>query len=353
MQIIIVVLSFILIIVPIIFATYTFATSSKNKNAKTNSVKVIASFVVSAIGLLSIIIFPASIHQINTGEIAVVKVWGEAQYTKTAGIHFDNWIAKTYEIYDLKTQEITQDINAYSLDAQTMECTITVQYRIQADNAILINEKYGNLTVLNERITAIAIEQAKVVLSSESAMNIIENRDTLGTRFETALNKKIAPYYVDISLCVVTNIDFSDAFEKTVEDKMIAEQEKLKAEYEKEKAIIQANQELEVAKLQAQADLAKAEGQANALKEIANAEALATKAKSIETARMLGFDIDETTTEDGIDYNINFEGKTAEEIKLIADYLKYIEYLSTWNGELPSVMTSESASILIPVDPTK
>ena len=54
-----------------------------------------------------------------------------------------------------------------------------------------------------------------------------------------------------------------------------------------------------------------------------------------------------------IEYEIDFEGKSREEVNLITEYLKYLEYLNKWNGELPSVMTGDSANIVIPVDPTK
>ena len=61
---------------------------------------------------------------------------------------------------------------------------------------------------------------------------------------------------------------------------------------------------------------------------------------------------DEKGVVTSVEYEIDFEGKTAEEIKLITEYLKYIEYLSKWNGELPGVMTGDSASIMIPASPT-
>ena len=48
---------------------------------------------------------------------------------------------------------------------------------------------------------------------------------------------------------------------------------------------------------------------------------------------------------------IDFEGKSADEIKVITDYLKYIEYLAKWDGKLPSVMTEGSANIMIPTNP--
>ena len=185
-------------------------------------------------------------------------------------------------------------------------------------------------------------------------MTIIETRATVSPAIEEEIKNAVTEgYCVDIVAVVITNIDFSDAFEATVEDKMIAEQQQLKAKYEKEKAIIEAEKELEVAKLAAQANIAKAEGDAEAVRVKAQAEANAIKLKSIEVARMLGFPITETESDDGTVYDIDFTGKTEAEIKVISDYLRYIEYLEVWDGKLPTVMGGDNANanVFIPVNP--
>ena len=185
-------------------------------------------------------------------------------------------------------------------------------------------------------------------------MSIIENRSSISPEVEEVIKIAIDDeYYVTIVAVVLTNIDFSDAFEQTVEDKMIAEQEKLKAQYEKETAIVNAEKELEVAKLNAQAKIEQAKADAAVQIEIANAEARAIKIKTIEIARAMGFKIDETiiTNEDGttsIEYTINFEGRSEEEINTIIEYLKYIEYLAKWDGKLPGVITGDTATVVIP-----
>lgn len=299
----------------------------------------VASIIGTIALIVAFILVPFSFHQIDTGEIAVVKQYGKVVDTRTAGLNFDLWFIRTYEKYDLKTQESTQEIAAYSSDAQTMTGTLTIQYKIKADKVLEINETYGSLEVLSERISSVAVEKAKVVLSSQSAMQIIENRGTLSQRLNDEITSAMEGYNVDITLAVITNIDFSDAFEKVVEDKMIAEQEKMKAEYEKEKAIIQAEQQLEVAKKQAEAELAKAEGEAKAQIEIAKAQAETIKSKSLEIARMLGFEI--------VDGEIVMDGHTPEEIKAISDYLKYITYLETWNGVLPETMVGDSSNVIV------
>ena len=330
-------------------------TLRKTRNKKINPIGV----VIALIAVVGLGFIPKSFHTVEAGQIAVVKHLGEAREVRTAGTYFDFWVTETYEYYDAKVQNMSLTTQAYSKDAQTMSIAMNVQYKIDESKVIDIANHYGTIDMLANRIESIAIEKTKATLSSYSAMNIIETRSQISPLVEDTIKSAVnEEYCVDIVAVVLTNIDFSDAFEKTVEDKMIAEQEKLKAEYEKETAIVNAQKELEVAKLQAQAKLERAKADAEAQIEVARAEAESVKLKSIEVARALGFTINETeiTDEDGttlIEYEIDFEGKTSEEIGLITEYLKYIEYLDKWDGELPSVMTGDSASIMLPVDPTK
>lgn len=322
---------------------------------------------VGALFVLLIFFIPGSFHTVNAGEIAVVKHLGDIKEVRTAGTYFDFWITEKYDYYDAKVQTLDIRDNAYSKDAQTMDLNMTVQYQIDTGKVKEIATTYGSLEALSAKIQSVSIERTKSVLSSYSAMEIIETRASISPEVEKTIKGAISEsYYVSINTAVLTNIDFSDAFEQTVEQKMIAEQEQLKAQYEAEKAKIEAEAtadvakikaeaELAVAKLAAEARIAAAQGDAQAQVELAKAEAQTIKEKSIEAARMLGFTINETEVKDengevtAIEYTIDFTGKTESEIALIAEYLKYKEYLAKWNGELPDVMTGESATIMIPM----
>lgn len=334
------------------------AIKKKSSSGKVGVVPV-AFAIVFAIALC---IVPMSIHIVNTGEIAVVKHMGEAKEVKTAGIHFDLWITEQYDYYDSKVQNVEISTQAYSSDAQTMNISMTLQYQISIENAIEIAKQYGSLDALQNRIEAIAIEKTKSVLSSYKAMDIISDRASMSPKVEEVIIGAITDeYFVNVSTVVLTNIDFSTAFEKAVEEKMIAEQKKLQAEYENEMKVAAAEAEakaaIQKAEGEAKAELIAAEAQRDAQVELSRAEALSIQLKSVEIARALGFDVTETKSvdEEGnptVEYAIDFTGKSADEIALITDYLKYIEYLAKWDGKLPTVMSGDGASIILPVDPT-
>lgn len=321
---------------------------------KSKKKKVVVGAVLAAICGVAFVFIPSSFHTVQAGEVAVVKHLGKAEKVRTAGTYFDFWVTNTYDIYDAKVQNMEIATQAYSKDAQTMDVAMTVQYQIEAAKVIEIANKYGSLNILGNRIESIATEKTKSKLSSYSAMSIIETRSTISPQVEEIIKETVdEEYCVNIVAVVLTNIDFSPAFEKTVEDKMIAEQEKLKAEYEKQTAIVNAQKELEVAKLAAEAKVESAKADAQAQVEVAKAEAQAIQLKSIEVARALGFVINEKVVkdEDGVEsmeYTIDFTGKSSEEIQVITDYMKYIEYLAKWDGKLPTVVAGESATIMIP-----
>lgn len=237
----------------------------------------VSKFIGAAL-LIALILVPFSFHTVKSGEVAVVRHLGKIEGVKTAGTHFDLWITNKYVKYDTKVQNLETETAAYSSDAQTMTIQMTVQYQIDADKAVDIATQYGNLKVLENRIQSIAIEKTKSVLSSHKAMDIIANRASISPEVETAIKEAVGDeYFVNIATVVLTNIDFSDAFEKAVEDKMIAEQAKLKADYDNQTKVAVAEAEAQAKLKAAQAEIDIAKAQAEAKKIAAEAEAEANK----------------------------------------------------------------------------
>ena len=366
---------FILIASLIYYVSKTKRERTPEKNSKkTVSLLSIGIFVT----LLLEILIPGSFHQVEAGTVAVVKELGKIVDIRRPGTYFDFYMVSSYETYDATVQQVKINTTAYSKDGQTMDLEVYLQYQIQLDNLIIKDEngailqsegiagKYVTLSSLQARIETQTIEKTKAVMSSAEAMTIIQDRQTYSELVSMTVRNAIGPdYYVNVQDVILTNIDFTDEFEKSVEDKVVAEQDK-------QAAITRAEAQLEVAKLEAQKKIEEAKGNAEAQKILAQATAEAATYKIIELANTIGYTVDETylysvdgvetvfTTKQQETDNVVYlgtksvidvtSGPGADKFKaLVEDYLQYLAYLEKWNGVLPEVVAGDDAiSIIVP-----
>lgn len=368
---------------------------SKEKNAKNKKIAQISTISL-CVSFICTFLIPSSFHQVEAGQVAVMKSLGKIVGTRMPGTYFDFCLTSKYIYFDTTVQKLDINTNSYSSDAQTMNIQMTVQYRIDPSKAENILTEYSNMFSLAQRIEKVADDNVKSILSKYTAMKIIETRSMISPEVEQTIKEAVGNrYYVQVTAVNLTNIDFTDEFEKAVEDKVVAEQQK-------EAAITKAEQELEVAKLTAQAKIEAARGDAESQKIIASASAEAMALKIVELAKSLGFTVNETyiqnietlfeTVETGekissqneetevtsspitgvmisyedegtirktittslvsTQYSIVYdESHTKEDLKVIVDFVKYLEYLEKWDGKLPEVMTgTDGVDIIIPSD---
>ncbi len=276
---------------------------------------------------IAFIIVPFSFQTINPGQIAVVKHLGEITHVRDSGTHFDLWFINAYDYYDTKVQDIEIATAAYSSDAQTMDVAMTLQYQINADKVTNIATQYGSLKTLEARITSIATAQTKSVLSKYKAMDIIADRASVSPAVEQAIKDAIGEEYcVNVQTVELINIDFSDAFEQAVEKKMIAEQEKLQAEYQNEQKIAQAKAEADaqIKKAEAEKEIAKAEAEAKKVQAEAEAEIKRIQAEAEAEAKKVAADAEAYANE-----------KVAQSI---TDALLEKIYAENWDGKMPTVV---------------
>ena len=351
---------------------------------------------LAAISVVALLLVPNSFHQVEVGQVAVVKSLGRVVGTRMPGTYFDFYLVNDYIYFDTTVQRLEVDTESYSSDAQTMDIQMTVQYKIDPLKVVDILTEYLNMESLATRIEKVAADNVKSVLSKYTAMEIIETRAAISPEVENVIKNAVGDkYYSTVTAVNLTDISFTDEFEKAVEDKVVAEQQK-------EAAITKAEQELEVAKLQAQAKIEAARGDAESQKIIASASAQAMAIKIVELAKSLGFQVDETyikqtntvitnkdsgevvsdlTVEEEVNlkpaegvetivdtttttmvtttitetkYSIKFDAEhTKEDLQILLDFVQYLEYLEKWDGELPEVVTgSEGVEIIVPTTPT-
>ena len=176
---------------------------------------------------------------------------------------------------------------------------VTVTYQINPEKSVWICKNVHDYSrnLMTDSIVSSALKIAMVNLSPESVSNRSIIEPALQEELTKSLNEKYGEGTVLVSKVIVGNMDFEDAYNRAIQERSIATQEKMRIEIENQTKISKAEAEKQVAILEAEA-------QAEKVRIAAEAEAEANKL------------ISESLTEELINF-------------------KKIEL---WNGELPMVV---------------
>lgn len=202
---------------------------------------------------------------VDSTEIGVVKTFGEISDTIDSGLNIINPLVSKVQMYDLRVHVRESSFASYTRDAQPVEATVEYQFELDPAYVKEIAREYGSQEILESKIGNLVEEKVKVVIARYSGMSLLENRASLSAEIDNAVEPLEEMFHIRFRSTIVKDLDFSDAFEKSVEAKMEAEQNALKAEQEKKKAVIKAEEAREVAAIEAEAAVAKAKGEAEAL----------------------------------------------------------------------------------------
>lgn len=268
--------------------------------------KILKLVAIAPVVLLLIISIISGIRIVDTTEVGVVKTFGEINGTIDGGLHIVNPFTDTVNMYDLRVHVRESTFASYTKDAQPLTAAIEYQYQLDPAFVEEVAQKYGSYEILETKLGNIVEERAKIVFARYSAMTLLENRSQLSAEVDAEVANVEEMFHVTFTSVIIRDIDFSDAFEASVEAKMEAEQKALKAEQEKKEAVIRAEQEEEVAEIEARAAVASAKGEAEAL--------MITK-EALE--------------------------------KMPANYTA-LQYLEKWDGVLPQIVTEGSSLMINP-----
>lgn len=243
---------------------------------------------------------------IDQTETAVVKTFGRISGSLGSGPHLVNPLTQTVTKYDLTVHVQNRELASYSKDAQPMTASVEFQYQLTPEAAVKVANQYGSYENLEIKLGQVVEERVKIVLSRYGAMSLLENRSSLSAQCQDEVRLLEDTFPVTFTSVVISDVDFSDAFEASVEAKMKAEQDALRAEQEARQAVIEANRDKEVAAIEAEAAIAQARGEAEAMNIVR--EALQN---------------------------------------MPAAYIQQL-YLEKWNGILPEIMTEGSNLMIAP-----
>lgn len=259
------------------------------------------------IGLFILLLLMLSYYTINEGERGILLRYGKIVKVAEPGLGFKIPFIEQVEKVSTRNQAVVyQGLQAYSRDQQPAKMTVSVSFHVPPSEAGAVYTNYNTIEALKERLIVRQLPtQLENVFGQYTAISAVQDRTRLVQDLQNAMIKAIIGP-VTIDSVQIENIDFSDAYEKSIEDRMKAEV-----------AIATRKQNLETEKIQAQIAVTQAQAEAESKLAAAKAEA--------ETIRLKGAAEAEA---------IRLRGEALRDNPGLVD----LTTADRWDGKLPETM---------------
>lgn len=257
--------------------------------------------------LLVIYVAFASWYTVDQGERAVVLRFGAIVGEAGPGPHLKVPFIDTVRKITVQTQTRRyQNLEAYSRDQQPANMTISVTYVVSDPSAVY--EQFGDLEgAVMRLIDPRVMSGTKSIFGTYDAVRAIQERAALNRDFNDIVASAIS-VPINVISVQIENIDFSEAYEQSVEQRMLAQVE-----------IQRREQNLRTTEVEAQIARTRAEGEAEAIRLRGEAEAAAIRAR-------------------------------ADALRANADLVQ-LQAVEKWDGKLPATMVPGSAMPFINLVP--
>lgn len=261
--------------------------------------KTIKKWVIrGAVALLCALGFIASCSNVSTGTVGVVRHFGAVDATPLQpGIHFTQpWPFASVEEVNTQIGTTEGEALAASKDLQSVKTKVAIQWAILPSSAPGVIQGFGDEPRMEASVLVPAIQEVvKAVSARYTAEELITKRNEvkLGVERELdlfvqkTLKEKNAVGAIKLANVAVTNFEFSKDFNDSIEAKVKAEQDSLRAENEKKTRVTQAEAKAREVTLAAEADAAKTKLAADATAYQTDAESKARAAAITREASAL------------------------------------------------------------------
>lgn len=230
--------------------------------------------------IITLTVVFGSWYTIDQGERGVLLRNGALVGTAQPGLGFKTpWIEEVVKVSVQSRAQLYKEVPAYSKDQQSAVLSLSVNYRIPADKVTEVYSVYGGEDGLLSRLVDRQVnEDLKTVFGQFTAVAAIQDRSRLNLEVASAIQSSVkGPVIIDS--VQIENIDFSDAYEASIEQRMLAEVEVQKLRQNAEREKVQAEITVTQAKANADAVRAKANAEAEAIRIKGDAEATSIKAR--------------------------------------------------------------------------
>jgi prohibitin 2 len=204
--------------------------------------------ILVAVGLIS-----ASTYVVQPGTRGVAVTLGTVSPEfKPEGFGFKKPFLTQVLPISIRQKTRAMPAECYSSDLQQVKMEVRVLYRVPERSVVKIFQEYAGEpfdTLIAPRVQ----EALKEIAATQSAEQIVKNREQIKNRALELARKKIGNDFLIVSDLVIYNLSLSPELEAAIEMKMVQEQEAEKAKFTQLKAQIEADTAIIRAKGEAEA----------------------------------------------------------------------------------------------------
>lgn len=227
--------------------------------------KIALSTVGGFVALFALIAFFGSFEVVDKGHVGVRMEWGAVQDQELEPGW--NWkVPFRDSVEELSTKLISYDVEgaaASSKDLQTVTTTISVQHYLVGEKASDALQNVGSIVAIDATVVDPAVQESlKAVTAKYTAEELVTKRDEVKGKvtdeirsyIEHTLSEKGIDGALHVANVAIEDFKFSEEFNESIEAKVKAEQEALKAKNDKTRKITEAEAEARERELRADAE---------------------------------------------------------------------------------------------------
>lgn len=214
--------------------------------------KIIAIGMAVGTGLLIAGILFSNCFTVDTGEVAIISTFGKVERVETEGLNFKIPFIQSKEFMEVrektyyfgKAEEINTSLEVSTKDMQT----ITIELALQAsiiDPEILYRAFKNNHEA--RFILPRTREIVQATISKYTIEDFVSKRTEISKIIFEDLKDDFKQYGIAASNISIVNHDFSDEYERAIEQKKVAEQAVERARAEQEKLAVEAENKVKLA----------------------------------------------------------------------------------------------------------
>ena len=210
--------------------------------------------VIGIVFVLIFVLFCSSFRTIKSGQVGIRVRFGKVVSSQmNEGINLKIPLVEKIVKMNIQVQKTEIETESSSKDLQLVNMKLAVNYKIDGKKAKDLYKNVG--TKYEDVILQPAIQESiKAVTSKYTAEELITKRNEVSIESMKELDNKVKKYGIIIDNFNITNFNFSEEFNKAIEEKQVAEQKVLTAKQELERAKVEAEKKVTIAEAEKQAN---------------------------------------------------------------------------------------------------